>query len=199
MDKTGSNNCLLINSAATGEVEGDWAKYSTNFTVEPENTVTQLTFGTNGDTTGLYIDDISVVAQGKTENLLKNGSFEERDSGAPVGDVVKEVVLKKNGQRIDTLDGQGDYSVTLILDNYAINTELDVEQLVAIYDEDGVLYGTVHSTATSIEKATADGAFTKIETSFTLPAGNYTVEYFVFDGRDTLNIIGSPNPHRIFE
>jgi hypothetical protein len=32
-----------------------------------------------------------------------------------------------------------------------------------------------------------------------LPKGNFTVEYFAFDGRDTLNIVGNPNPHKVFE
>ena len=196
---TANGDWLLINSAATGETEGDWTEYSTTFTVEPGNTVTQLIFGTNGDTTGLYLDDISIVAQGDDTNLLTNGGFEERNSDVPVGDVVKEVVLKKNGQRTDKLLGQGNYNVTLVVDNYAVENKLDVEQFVAIYDEDGVLYDKVYSTDATIEKATANGAFSKIETSFVLPEGNFTVEYFVFDGRDTLNIVGTPNPHKIFE
>ena len=196
---TANGDWLLINSAATGETEGDWTKYSTTFNVASGNTVTELTIGTNGNTNGLYLDDISIVAQGDDTNLLTNGGFEERNSDVPVGDVVKEVVLKKNGQRMDNLSGQGNYNVTLVVDNYAVENKLDVEQFVAIYDEDGVLYDKVYSTDATIEKATANGAFSKIETSFVLPEGNFTVEYFVFDGRDTLNIVGTPNPHKIFE
>ncbi len=195
----GANDWSLIANAKTDETDGMWTKYSTTFSVEPGNTVTELTFGTNGNTTGLYLDDISIAAQGTEANLLKNASFEEREFVEPVGDVVKEVILRKNGQRTDKLSGQGYYDVTLVIDNYAIDTDLNVEQFVAVYDDDGVLYDKVYSTAASIEKATVSGAFTKIETSFALPKGDFTVEYFVFDGRDTLNIIGNPNPHKVFE
>ncbi len=186
-----------INEFKITETDGVWSKYEK--TVTADGGETALTFATDGNTNGWYIDDISLVKKGTEENILTNSGFEEKDPSIPAGDIVKEVVLKKNGQRIEKLDGKGDYSVTLVIDNHAVDTVLNVEQFVAVYDEDGVLYGMVYSTATTIEKATADGAFTKIETSFALPKGNFTVEYFAFDGRDTLNIVGNPNPHKVFE
>ncbi len=178
------------------ETDGAWSKYE--LTVTATGGETAITFPTDGQTEGWYIDDISLVKEGTTENLITNGGFEEINPDSPVGDVVREVVLKKNGQRTDKLSGQGDYSITLVVNNHAVSNKLNVEQFVAIYDEEGVLYDKVRSTAASIQKDTAVGAFTKIETSFNLPEGKYTVEYFVLDGRNTRNIVGSPNPHRIF-
>ena len=73
---TANGDWLLINSAVTGETEGDWTKYSTTFNVASGNTVTELTIGTSGNTNGLYLDDISIVKAGTTSNLVKNGSFD---------------------------------------------------------------------------------------------------------------------------
>ena len=181
------------------ETDGVWSKYEIEVTVPDGAIDTAIAFAADGDTNGWYIDDVSLVKKNTAENVLKNGGFEEVDTNAPKGDVVKEVVLKKDGQRVQSLDGQGNYSVSLVLSNYAIDADFGVDQIVAIYDEDGVLYDTVKSTSQTIKKADCNGAFTTIDTSFALPEGKFTVEYFVFDGRDTLNIIGNPNPHRVFE
>ena len=181
------------------ETDEGWSRYEFEVTVPDGAVDIAIAFAVDGNTNGWYIDDVSLVKSGTTENILKNGGFEEASSDAPKGDIVKEVVLKKDGQRVQSLDGQGNYSVSLVLNNYAIDADLSVDQIVAIYDEDGVLYDTVKSTALTVKKADCNGAFTTINTSFTLPEGIFTVEYFVFDGRDTLNIIGDPNPHRVFE
>ena len=62
--------------AATGKKEGVWKEYSLSFTVPAGQTVNNVGIATNGNTKGWYIDDISLVKQGTTENLVKNGSFE---------------------------------------------------------------------------------------------------------------------------
>ena len=56
--------------------DGDWKQYSLNFTVPAGTTVSEVGFASNGKITGWYIDDVSLIKAGTSQNLIKNGGFE---------------------------------------------------------------------------------------------------------------------------
>jgi len=68
----------LVGNATAAETDGDWTKYTVEFTVPEGKTQNALTLMSNGDTQCLYLDDISLVKNGTTENLIKNSGFEEK-------------------------------------------------------------------------------------------------------------------------
>jgi len=72
---------FYLTDFTVAETDGDWTKYTIDFTVPEGKTQNAITLMSNGDTQGLYLDDISLVKDGTTENLLKNGSFD--DDGMP--------------------------------------------------------------------------------------------------------------------
>ncbi len=110
---------------------------------------------------------------------------------------IGEVILKSEGAVVDRLMGAGTYSVTFSVKNNVFEDGMNVEQFVAVFDENNVLWG-IFSTEKKISKTGHGKPFTNISTSFTIPGDNYTAEYFVYDDRETLNIIGEENPHKVY-
>lgn len=108
-----------------------------------------------------------------------------------------EVILKKSGTTVKRLSGEGKYTVSFSVKNNLFEDGMPVEQFVAVYDESNVLY-KVFSTQKTIKKTGVNKAYSTISTAFDIPGDNYTAEFFVFDGRNTLNIVGEPNPHKVF-
>lgn len=74
---------FYLNDFTIAETDGDWTKYTVNFTVPEGKTQNAVTLMSNGNTEGWFIDDISFVKVGTTENLLKNTSFEETEASEP--------------------------------------------------------------------------------------------------------------------
>lgn len=108
-----------------------------------------------------------------------------------------EVILKKEGMEVNGLSGMGTYSIMFSVKNNTLEDGMPVEQFVAVYDGNNVLY-KVFSTQKTVKKTGLNKAYTTITTTFDIPDNNYTAEYFVFDGRNTLNIVGETNPHKVF-
>jgi len=110
---------------------------------------------------------------------------------------IGKVILKCEGEEVETLKGAGEYTVTFSVKNNVFEDGMNVEQFVAVFDENNVLWKIV-STKKTISKTGHRKPYTNITTSFTVPEDNYTAEYFVFDDRSTMNIIGEENPHKVF-
>lgn len=110
---------------------------------------------------------------------------------------VGEVVLKNEGSVVDDLIGAGTYSLTFSVKNNTIEGGMNVEQFVAVFDKNNVLWG-IFSTEKKVGKTGHGKPYTNISTTFTVPGDDYIVEYFVFDDRETLNIIGEENPHKVY-
>ena len=110
---------------------------------------------------------------------------------------IGNVVLKSGDSEIKKLSGAGDYTITFSVKNNVFEDGMNVEQFVAVFDKDNVLWD-IFSTKKKINKTGQGKPYTNISTSFTVPGDDYTVEYFVFDDRTTLNIIGEENPHKVY-
>ena len=84
--KTLSDNTFKWLAANENKTIGDWTKYSVMYTTGKDQTEDRVYLSTEGKTDAIYIDDVSLVRAGSSENLLKNGSFEEADDPGKVID-----------------------------------------------------------------------------------------------------------------
>lgn len=77
--KTRTDNTFRWLAMDEDKTINDWTKYSVTYTTGADQTDDRVYLSTEGTTDAIYIDDVSLVKAGSSENLLKNGSFEEAE------------------------------------------------------------------------------------------------------------------------
>ena len=167
----GENDWSLVANAKTNEVEGAWTKYSTTFTVESgEGTVTQLMIGTQ-NTPGLYLDDFSIVKSGETENLVKNGGFEQKGLRGYYVSTPKVVKIEGENRRELTALESGNLKISIEVANYSMGDNFAPILIVALYNG-----GTLESME-FVQQGTSESAldgFLEDEISFTVEVPEMT-------------------------
>lgn len=77
--KTLSNGTFRWIGLERAVTHNDWTKYSVTYTTSENQTEDRIYLTTEGITDEMYIDDVQLVKQGTTENLLMNSGFEDEE------------------------------------------------------------------------------------------------------------------------
>ena len=110
---------------------------------------------------------------------------------------IGEPVLRKDGEAIEKLSGAGKYSILQPIKNNLVEGGLVLEQFVAVYNSKNVLM-KLYSTQDNIPKSAPGAKAKNIVTEFEIAEGD-TAEFFVFDSRETWNIMDNYNSYKIYK
>jgi len=95
---------------------------------------------------------------------------------------ITEPVCYKGNTKVTALSGNGEYKLVTKAKNNLLDTNLEYEQLVGIYEGNTLV--KVYSTKQSLAKTEQNAPYTDTETTFTVPDGeNVNVKIFVVEKR----------------
>ena len=179
-DGYGGWQITKIKNFSLVDTDGIWTKYSMDIPVNSGNY--SFTMLTDGDTTGWYIDDISLTKQGETKNLIQNGDFEfngvieYENTESPVS----SYAIKSGGKAVDSLYNLTDFDIEVEFKNEIYQGSAVV--LAGVYD--GIKL--ISSTATE-GNIGEDNSILSLKISLDKPyIDGYSLKLFVWDGLDTI-------------
>ena len=184
------DNAWMV-AAEEGEAVGDgWLKYEKTITIDADG-ATSLFFYSDQESE-FYIDDITLVKVGETENLLPDGGFDEVTVIPPVipDFEVLAPVLKKGTEEVSRIQEAGDYTVSVNAKNNALEQGISVEVLVAVFNSAGEMVNLYHDKA-DVEVTEPNAPDTKLSVPFTAEAG-YTAEVYVINNRQDIDVYYNP-------
>ncbi|MBQ7574417.1 MAG: hypothetical protein IJT23_09170 [Clostridia bacterium] len=194
-----NTNCITVNGEAwedyylndftVSQTDGLWKKYTIDITIPDGKTNNAITFTSNGNTKSWYIDDISLIKAGTSQNLIKNGGFEYK--GANGYYISEPKFMKINGSdktQITALEA-GQIEVSMEIANYTMGDNFAPIMIVALY-EGGVLK-KMESVQQNVYPRQAEG-FLEDELSVTVDVpqmaqdSDYALKVMCWDGLETL-------------
>lgn len=184
------DNAWMV-AAEEGEAVGDgWLKYEKTITIDAEG-ATSLFFYCDQESE-FYIDHISLVKVGETENLMPDGGFDEVTVIPPIipDYEVLAPVLKKGTEVVSQISEAGEYTVSVAAKNNALEQGISVEVIVAVFNSAGEMVNLCHDKeVVAVTEPTAPD--TRLSVSFSAEAG-YSAEVYVLNNRQDIDLYYNP-------